>query len=104
MKTATKVSQLVRLGSGALLLVLGLIIWTGHGDQLIGIHTMLGFLLVLPLWAVAAIAARSGVVIGLEVGRDREGARDSGSVPVTPVDPLRSVRSHWPGRPVAHMI
>ena len=39
--------------------------WTGHGDQLIGIHAMLGFLLVLSLWAIAAIAARSGVSIGL---------------------------------------
>jgi hypothetical protein len=65
MKTATKVAQLVLLGSGALLLVLGLIIWTSHGDQLIGIHTMLGFLLVLSLWAIAAIAARTGVSIGL---------------------------------------
>jgi hypothetical protein len=65
MKTATKVAQLVLLGSGALLLVLGLIIWTGHGDQLIGIHAMLGFLLVLSLWAIAAIAARTGVSIGL---------------------------------------
>jgi hypothetical protein len=65
MKTATKVSQLVLLGSGALLLVLGLIIWTGHGDQLIGIHALLGFLLVLSLWAIAAIAARTGVSIGL---------------------------------------
>jgi fatty acid amide hydrolase len=33
-----------------------------------------------------------------------QGARDSGSVPVTRVDPRRSVRSHWPARPVAHMI
>ena len=39
--------------------------WTGHGGQLIGIHAMLGFLLVLSLWAIAAIAARSGVSIGL---------------------------------------
>jgi hypothetical protein len=67
MKTATEVSQLVLLGSGALLLVLGLIIWTGHGDQLIGIHAMLGFLLVLSLWAIAAIAARYGASIGLVV-------------------------------------
>ena len=65
MRTATKVSQLVLLGSGALLLVLGLIIWTGHGDPLIGIHAMLGFLLVLSLWAIAAIAARTGVSIGM---------------------------------------
>jgi hypothetical protein len=65
MKTATKVAQLVLLGSGALLLVLGLIVWTGHGDRLIGIHAVLGFLLVLSLWAIAAIAARSGVSIGL---------------------------------------
>jgi hypothetical protein len=65
MKTATRVAQLVLLGSGALLLVLGLIIWTGHGDRLIGIHALLGLVLVLSLWAIAATAARTGVSIGL---------------------------------------
>ena len=39
--------------------------WTGHGDQLIGINAMLGFLLVLSVWAIAAIAVRPGVSIGL---------------------------------------
>jgi hypothetical protein len=65
MKTATKVARLTLLGAGALLLVLGLIIWTGDADQVIPVHEVLGFVLVLSMWTIAAIAARSGVSIGL---------------------------------------
>jgi hypothetical protein len=43
--------------------VLGLIIWMGVGDheQLVALHITIGVVLVVTLWAVAAIAARSGV-------------------------------------------
>jgi hypothetical protein len=61
MKTAAEVARLVLLGSGALLLVIGVVIWTGDGDQLIPLHERVGYLLVLSLWAIAASAARSGV-------------------------------------------
>ena len=52
------------IASGVLLLVLGIVIWTGHGDRLIPVHIAIGFVLVLTLWVLAAIAARSGVPAG----------------------------------------
>lgn len=61
MNTAVKVARAVLMGSGALVVVLGLIIWTGNADGLIGIHELLAYVLVLALWTIAAIAARSGV-------------------------------------------
>ena len=64
MRTAVKAAQATLLGCGGLLLVLGIIIWTGKGDQLIGVHVLAGVVLVLSLWTIAAIAARSGVPAG----------------------------------------
>jgi hypothetical protein len=52
------------IACGASLLVLGIVIWTGHGDQLISLHIAIGVVLVLTLWTLAAIAARSGVRAG----------------------------------------
>ena len=64
MKSATRAAQIMLLGTGGLLLVLGLLIWAGQGEQLIGgVHVALGMILVLTLWALAAMAARSGVAI-----------------------------------------
>jgi len=64
MRTAMRVAQAALLGSGVLLLVLGAIIWTGNGDQLIGVHVLFGLVLVLSLWTITAISARSGVSAG----------------------------------------
>ena len=61
MRTAIKVALALLLGCGALLLALGIVIWTGHGDQLIPVHITIGVVLILTLWTIAAIAARSGV-------------------------------------------
>jgi hypothetical protein len=49
---------------GAALLALGTVIWTGNGDALIPVHIAIGVVLVLALWTIAAIAARSGVPVG----------------------------------------
>lgn len=49
------------------MLLLGLVIWVGRGDQLIPVHSLLGLLLILSLWTLAALAARSRVSIGLVV-------------------------------------
>lgn len=49
----------VRL-TGALAIVLGLIVWTGKVDALVPIHVAIGLLLVLSLWVVAYLAARTG--------------------------------------------
>jgi hypothetical protein len=61
MKKATTVVQMTLRGSGLLLILLGLAIWTGRADQVIPIHMFLGFVLVLSLWTLAFIAARAGV-------------------------------------------
>ena len=65
MKTATTIAQtLVRL-CGLVLLTLGMLFWTGNARSLIPVHMLLGFVLVLALWVLAALAARAGVHRGL---------------------------------------
>jgi hypothetical protein len=59
------VAQMTVRGSGVLLLLLGIWIWTGRGDQVVPIHMLLGFLLVLGLWTLAFLAARARVATGL---------------------------------------
>jgi len=54
MKTALTVARSVSMGSGGLLLLLGLIICTGPGDALIPLHAAAGSLLVLSLWTIEA--------------------------------------------------
>lgn len=64
MKTAIKVAPAALMGSGALLLVLGIVIWMGNGGQLIPVHVALGVVLVGSLWTIVAIAGRAGVASG----------------------------------------
>jgi len=47
------------------MIVLGLLFWTGNALNFIGLHMLLGMLLVLFLWALAIMAARSGTSLGL---------------------------------------
>jgi hypothetical protein len=61
---AIKVALATLLLCGALLLVLGVVIWTGHGDPLIPVHVAIGVVLVLTLWILSVIAGRSGVPAG----------------------------------------
>jgi hypothetical protein len=63
MKTATTVLQIIVRITGLIQIVLGLFIWNGTNDTLI----FTGSVLVLALWALAAIAARARVSIGLVV-------------------------------------
>jgi hypothetical protein len=64
MRWATLAQMTIRI-SGILLLALGVFIWTGNFDQLIAYHRILGFVLVIALWALSFLAARAGVPIGL---------------------------------------
>ncbi len=41
-------------------LVLGLIVWTGSAAGLVPVHMILGIILVLALWTVAALALQAG--------------------------------------------
>jgi hypothetical protein len=62
-KTAVTVSLMSIRVSGVLLILLGIAIWTGHADQVIAVHELLGFVLVLSLWALSYLAARAGVTM-----------------------------------------
>ena len=65
MKTAATIAHtLVRI-AGPILIVLGLLFWTGNALTLIGLHMLLGLILVLALWTLALLAWRAGVNRGL---------------------------------------
>ena len=65
MRTATTIIQMLVRGLGLIMIVLGLLFWTGNALNLIGLHMLLGMILVLFLWALAIMAARSGISLGL---------------------------------------
>jgi hypothetical protein len=65
MKRALSILQMLIRVIGATMLVLGVLFWTGNAYSLINLHMLLGLLLVAMLWAVAGLAARAGVHIGL---------------------------------------
>ena len=61
MKIAITVLQMLVRLSALTLIVLGVLFWTGHALTLIPVHMLVGFVLVLSLWALAVLAARAGV-------------------------------------------
>src|ERR1700675_5066454 len=61
MKRAVTVVHMTIRVSGLLLILMGIAIWTGRADQVIPVHELLGFVLVLSLWALSYLAARAGV-------------------------------------------
>lgn len=65
MMTVTTVCQMLVRLTGLLLIVLGVLFWTGHAEGLIPVHMLIGLVLVLSLWVLSAIAARAGVQPGL---------------------------------------
>lgn len=64
MTKAATIAQMTIRVSGLLLILLGLAIWTGRADQVIPIHELLGFVMVLALWTLSFFAARAGVPMG----------------------------------------
>lgn len=60
-------SWVVRLG-GLVMIVLGLLFWSGNALTLKNEHEMLGVLVVLALWTLAFVALRKGVSVGLVIG------------------------------------
>ncbi len=65
MKTAITAVHMTLRGSGLLLILLGLAIWTGRADGIIPVHEFLGFVLVVSLWTLAYFGARAGVPKGM---------------------------------------
>jgi hypothetical protein len=53
---------------GVVQLVLGLVFWTGNALGLVDLHQLLGMLLVLAFWTLAALAHRAGVPGGVVAG------------------------------------
>lgn len=60
-------SWVVRLG-GLVMIVLGLLFWSGNAISLKNEHEMLGIIVVLALWTLTFVALRRGVNTGLVVG------------------------------------
>lgn len=65
MQTATMISLMLLRLTGLVQVVLGLLFWTGNNLSMIPVHMLVGFVLVLALWALAGLAARAGVTPGL---------------------------------------
>jgi hypothetical protein len=64
MTTATNVIRWIIRIVGLILIVLGLLFWSGNALALIPIHMLLGIVLVLVLWIQAGLAARAHVNLG----------------------------------------
>jgi hypothetical protein len=61
------ITQIVARVIAVVEIVLGILLWTGHGDSLTLLHIAVGLLLVLDLWAAVALGLRSGAPTGLAV-------------------------------------
>jgi hypothetical protein len=61
------VTQIVARAIAVVQVVLGIVVWTGHGDSLIPVHIAVGLLLVADLWAAVVLGLRSGAPIPLAV-------------------------------------
>src|SRR5690242_5634403 len=67
MKMTANVLRIVVSAIGAIMIVLGLLFWTGNAFSLLPLHMLLGVALVLMLWiiAVMALVARVNSILAL---------------------------------------
>lgn len=65
MKIATTLSQVLVRAAGLIQVVLGVLLWAGIGGDLVAVHVLVGLALVIGLWTLGLMAARSGVGSGL---------------------------------------
>jgi hypothetical protein len=68
MHTTLKVAQMLVRITGVLLLILGLLFWSGDALGLIPVHMLLGLVFVLSLWLLAAVASQAGIPAGMAAG------------------------------------
>ena len=68
MQLTLKVAQMLVRITGVLLLILGLLFWSGDALGLIPVHMLLGVLFVLSLWLLAAVASQAGIPAGMAAG------------------------------------
>jgi len=64
MKTASILQGVTRV-IGPILILLGILFWTGNAYQLLSVHIGLGIVLVVILWTTAVLAARAGANRGM---------------------------------------
>jgi len=62
--TATVLRMWVRV-TGVIMIVLGLLFWSGNVERLVPLHMLIGITLVLALWGLAVIGAMVRVSMGL---------------------------------------
>jgi hypothetical protein len=61
MRTATTIVQMLLRLCVLVLIVLGVIFWTGHAANLVGLHMAIGGIFVLLMWVMAVLGARAKV-------------------------------------------
>jgi hypothetical protein len=64
--TATVLRMWVRV-TGVIMIVLGLLFWSGNAERLVPLHMLIGITLVVALWGLAVIGAMVRVSLGLVV-------------------------------------
>lgn len=62
--TATVLQMLIRI-TGVVLIILGGLFWSHSALRWLGVHMVLGFILVLALWALALVGVRARVSTGM---------------------------------------
>jgi hypothetical protein len=67
MRTSLTVARMVARVLGSILIILGLVFWTGNALVLVPVHMLLGVVLVLALWTLAGLAVRTGEQAGLVI-------------------------------------
>ena len=69
MRMTLTVAQMVVRVTGVLLLILGLLVWVGDAPRsLVPVHMLLGLIMVLALWLLAAVAVQAGLPVGMAAG------------------------------------
>jgi hypothetical protein len=68
MKAATLILQNAIRLLGVVLIVLGVLFWTGNALRLIPLHMRLGETLIVLLWILSSMALRRGAPLGLVLG------------------------------------
>ena len=68
MKTAVRILQFAVRILALLLVVLGILFWTGRSFALLPVHMRLGETLIAILWILAGMGLRAGVAPGLGIG------------------------------------
>lgn len=65
MQTAATIAQTMLRFTGLVQIVLGLLFWLGRARSMVAVHMLLGFVLVLALWALAVLAAHAGASVAI---------------------------------------